>query len=96
MARYNNRNRTRNEENNGLFRPRQRDTRRRKKRNPIKDIEYIDYSNIKLLQRFLNDQGKILPRRITGVNAKQQRAITRAVKYARHLALLPFVAEDMR
>ncbi|MCE2504582.1 MAG: 30S ribosomal protein S18 [Chlorobi bacterium] len=79
-----------------MFRPRQRDTRRRKKRNPIKDIEYIDYSNIKLLQRFLNDQGKILPRRITGVNAKQQRAITRAVKYARHLALLPFVAEDMR
>ena len=79
-----------------MFRPKQRDTRRRKKRNPIKGIEYIDYTNIKLLQRFLNDQGKILPRRITGVNAKQQRAITCAVKYARHLALLPFVAEDMR
>ncbi|MEZ4783367.1 MAG: 30S ribosomal protein S18 [Candidatus Kapaibacterium sp.] len=79
-----------------MFRPKQRDTRRRKKRNPIKGIEYIDYTNIKLLQRFLNDQGKILPRRITGVNAKQQRSITQAVKYARHLALLPFVAEDMR
>ncbi|MCB0710922.1 MAG: 30S ribosomal protein S18 [Ignavibacteriae bacterium] len=94
MARNNYRNR--NEENDGLFRPKQRDTRRRKKRNPIKGIEYIDYTNIKLLQRFLNDQGKILPRRITGVNAKQQRSITQAVKYARHLALLPFVAEDMR
>jgi small subunit ribosomal protein S18 len=73
-----------------------RDSRRRKKRNPIRGIEYIDYSDTKLLQRFLNDQGKILPRRITGVNAKQQRALTRAVKYARHLALLPFVAQDTR
>jgi small subunit ribosomal protein S18 len=68
----------------------------RRKRNPLKGIEYIDYTNTKLLQRFINDQGKILPKRITGVTAKQQRAITRAVKYARHLALLPFVAEDSR
>lgn len=94
MARYNN---NRNQgDNEGLYRPRQRDTRRRKKRNPILGVDYIDYTNTKFLQRFLNDQGKILPRRITGVNAKQQRSITRAVKYARHLALLPFVAEDTR
>lgn len=95
MARYNN-NRNNSNDNEGLYRPRQRDTRRRKKRNPIKGIDYIDYTNIKFLQRFLNDQGKILPRRITGVTAKQQRSITQAVKYARHIALLPFVAEDMR
>ncbi len=68
----------------------------RRKRNPVKGIEYIDYTNTKLLQRFINDQGKILPKRITGVTAKQQRAITRAVKYARHLALLPFVTDDPR
>ncbi len=95
MARYNN-NRNNSNDTDGLYRPRQRDTRRRKKRNPIQGIDYIDYTNIKFLQRFLNDQGKILPRRITGVTAKQQRSITQAVKYARHIALLPFVAEDMR
>lgn len=68
----------------------------RRKRNPLKGIEYVDYTNTKLLQRFINDQGKILPKRITGVNAKQQRAVNRAVKYARHLALLPFVTDDAR
>jgi small subunit ribosomal protein S18 len=68
----------------------------RRKRNPLKDIEYIDYSNTKLLMRFVNDQGKILPKRITGLTAKQQRSVTTAIKYARHLALLPFVAEDLR
>lgn len=94
MARPNFRNRQSDDE--GLFRPRQRDTRRRKKRNPIKGVEYVDYTNTKFLQRFLNDQGKLLPRRITGVTAKQQRKITLAVKYARHLALLPFVAQDTR
>ena len=68
----------------------------RRKRNPLKGIEYVDYTNIKLLGRFINDQGKILPKRITGVSAKQQRAVAKAIKYARHLALLPFVAEDQR
>ena len=68
----------------------------RRKRNPLQDIEWVDYTNIKLLAKFINDQGKILPKRITGVNAKQQRAVAKAVKYARHLALLPFVAEDSR
>jgi small subunit ribosomal protein S18 len=68
----------------------------RRKRNPLKGIEYVDYTNTKLLQRFINDQGKILPKRITGVTAKQQRAVSRAVKYARHLALLPFVSDDNR
>lgn len=96
MARYTNNRHAGSNDTEGLFRPRQRDTRRRKKRNPIKDVDYIDYTNTKFLQRFLNDQGKLLPRRITGVTAKQQRSITKAVKYARHLALLPFVAEDTR
>jgi small subunit ribosomal protein S18 len=68
----------------------------RRKRNPLRDVEYIDYTNTKLLSRFINDQGKILPKRITGVSAKQQRAVTKAIKFARHLALMPFVADDSR
>jgi small subunit ribosomal protein S18 len=68
----------------------------RRKRNPLRDIEYVDYTNTKLLGRFINDQGKILPKRITGVTAKQQRAVTKAIKFARHLALMPFVADDSR
>lgn len=72
------------------------DQRNKKKRNPLgKESRYVDYLDIKTLQRFINDQGKILPRRITGVSAFQQRLITRAIKYARHLALVPFVANDV-
>lgn len=80
----------------GMLRQQRRNDPPRRKRNPLKGIEYVDYTNTKLLQRFINDQGKILPRRITGVTALQQRAVTRAVKYARHLALLPFVTDDAR
>ncbi len=56
-------------------------------------IEYIDYKDTKLLSKFLNPQGKILPRRLTRLTNIQQRALTRAVKQARHLALLPFVLD---
>jgi small subunit ribosomal protein S18 len=59
-------------------------------------IEYIDYKDTETLLRFTNDQGKILPRRVTGTSAKFQRQFTRAVKRARHMALLPFVAENIR
>ncbi len=59
-------------------------------------IEYVDYKDVELLKRFINEQGKILPRRITGVSAKFQRQLTRAVKRARHLALIPFVADNVR
>lgn len=59
-------------------------------------IEYVDYKDVELLKRYLNEQGKILPRRITNVPAKFQRQLTRAVKRARHLALLPFVADNIR
>ncbi len=67
----------------------------KKKINPLKKSKVIDYLDPKFLNRFTNDQGKILPRRITGVNAYQQREIAKAVKYARHLALIPFVAQDI-
>lgn len=59
-------------------------------------IEYVDYKDVELLKRFINEQGKILPRRITGVSGKFQRQLTRAVKRARHLSLLPFVADTVR
>ena len=62
----------------------------------IGDIEYIDYKDTELLLRFINEQGKILPRRITGITAKQQRQLTRAIKRARHLALIPFVSDTVR
>lgn len=61
-----------------------------------RDIEYVDYKDVELLKRYLNEQGKILPRRITNVSAKFQRQLTRSVKRARHLALLPFVADNVR
>lgn len=59
-------------------------------------IEYIDYKDTATLQRFMNDQGKILPRRVTGTSAKFQRQLSRAVKRARHMALIPFVAINFR
>lgn len=79
----------------------QRNNRRdpaKKKVDPLKlrGITYVDYRDIRVLERFLNDRGKILPNRITGVSAKGQRSLEQAVKHARHLALLPFVAEGMK
>lgn len=57
---------------------------------------YIDYKESKQLQRFLTDQGKIIPRRITGLTAKQHRELVRAIKRARQLAILPFVSEAVK
>jgi small subunit ribosomal protein S18 len=59
-------------------------------------IDLIDYKDLDLIKRFLNEQGKILPRRITGLSAKYQRQLTRAVKRARHLALVPYVADNVK
>lgn len=53
-------------------------------------IEYIDYKDVKLLQQFIPERAKILPRRISGTCAKHQRTLQQAIKRARHLALLPF------
>ena len=61
-----------------------------------KDLNYVDYKDIEYLQRFINEQGKILPRRVTNTSAKTQRQITIAVKRARHLAMLPYVADSVR
>lgn len=53
----------------------------------------IDYKDTKLLQRFMSERGKIVPRRITAVSSKKQRELARAIKRARVLALLPFVVD---
>jgi small subunit ribosomal protein S18 len=59
-------------------------------------IEYVDYKDTEFLEQFINNQGKILPRRVTGVPARVQRQVTTAIKRARHLALLPYVSESIR
>jgi len=59
-------------------------------------IKYVDYKDPQFLKRFLNEQGKILPRRITGTSLKYQRKVAQSVKRARHLALLPYVTDMMK
>jgi small subunit ribosomal protein S18 len=59
-------------------------------------IKYIDYKDVKLLQRFVSEQGKIIPKRITGTSAAYHRELTSAIKRARHMALLPYVSENVR
>jgi len=58
--------------------------------------EFIDYKDGKKLQKFISDQGKIIPRRITGLSAKQHRELVRAIKRARQVAILPFVSEAVK
>jgi small subunit ribosomal protein S18 len=54
------------------------------------NVAYIDFKNYRLLKEFLTERGKIIPRRITGNSAFHQRMLTRAIKYARYMALLPY------
>lgn len=56
-------------------------------------FQEIDYKDVDKLSMFITERGKILPRRITGVSAHHQRMLSTAIKRARHMALLPFVAE---
>ena len=61
----------------------------------VEKIQYIDFKNVPRLKRFTTERGKILPRRTTGSCASHQRELTRAIKRAREIALLPFVADVM-
>ena len=63
----------------------------KKRLSPIKPGDPIDYKDVDLLKKFITERGKILPRRLTGLTAKQQRDLTNAVKRARIVALRPFV-----
>ena len=70
--------------------PRSGMRRRRISRLSAEKIDYIDYKDVKLLQSFIAENGKIMPRRLTGVTSQQQRKLVEAVKRARNIALLPF------
>jgi small subunit ribosomal protein S18 len=59
-------------------------------------IKYIDYKDADFLMKFVNEQGKILPRRITGTSTKYQIKVSQAIKRARHLSLLPYVADLLK
>lgn len=55
-----------------------------------------DYKDIKIISRYITERGKIVPRRLSGLTAKNQRRLSKAVKRARHLALIPFVSENIK
>lgn len=59
-------------------------------------IKYVDYKDAEFLKKFLNDQGKMLPRRITGNSLKFQRKVAEAIKKARQMALLPYVTDLLK
>jgi len=85
---------------NGVPRVIERTRRRRGRRKapifPPKEVLHIDYKDVEKLRRLITERGKIDPRRKTGLIAKDQRKLTRAIKRARHLALLPYTADHMR
>lgn len=66
----------------------------RRRVSPINPKDPIDYKDVELLRKFMTERGKILPRRISGLTSKQQKALTTAIKRARILALLPFVNQE--
>ena len=59
-------------------------------------IKYIDYKDANFLLKFVNEQGKILPRRLTGTSLKYQKKVAQAIKRARHLALMPYVGDLLK
>jgi small subunit ribosomal protein S18 len=59
----------------------------------VDHVDYIDYKDQENLKRYVNEFGRIRPRRQTGTCAKHQRSLAQAIKRARHIALLPFVSE---
>lgn len=59
----------------------------------VDKVEHIDYKDTGRLRRYISERGKILPRRVSGNCARHQRGLTTAIKRARHMALLPYVAE---
>ena len=71
---------------------------KRKTRNMFlpKNVKYVDYKNVDLISKFINSHGKILAARITGLSANQQRAMSKAIKRARQMALIPYSKEKIR
>lgn len=59
-------------------------------------IRYIDYKDPDFLMKFVNEQGKILPRRLTGTSWKYQKKVSQAIKRARHIAILPYMGDSLK
>ena len=59
-------------------------------------IKYVDYKDVEFLKKFINEQGKLLPRRLTGTSTKFQKKVAQAVKRARHIALMPYVGDLLK
>jgi small subunit ribosomal protein S18 len=85
----------RQETGGGSAAPRRRSLFRRRKSCPFSGpgAQKIDYKDVKLLQRFISERGKIVPSRITAVSGNKQRELAQAIKRARLLALIPYVSE---
>ena len=90
MATQNNRNNNRDNGNKPV------DTRNKYCRFKKNGIKYVDYKDPNFLLKFVNEQGRLLPRRITGTSLKFQRKVAQAVAKARHLALMPYVADALK
>jgi len=67
-----------------------------KKKVSKNQVIFFDYRDERKLKRFINDQGKIIPRRITGLSAKEQNLLTHSVKWARFLAVIPYVVDEYK
>ncbi|NTV45522.1 MAG: 30S ribosomal protein S18 [Chlorobiales bacterium] len=76
--------------------PTQRVAQAARKKQAKTQVVFFDYRDERKLKRFINEQGKIIPRRITGLSAKEQRLLTKSIKWARHLAIIPFVSDQIR
>ena len=76
--------------------PKVEDNRKKYCRFKKNGIQYIDYKDADFLLKFINDQGKLLPRRLTGTSLKFQRKVAQAVKRARHIGLLPYVTDSLK
>lgn len=83
-----------------IFMKKNNKKRKSSKRKPcifcLEQMEYIDYKNVEILAKFINIHGKILPSRVTGTCARHQRGLSRAIKRARIMALIPFISERIR
>ncbi|WP_188560159.1 MULTISPECIES: 30S ribosomal protein S18 [Hymenobacter] len=72
------------------------DTRKKYCRFKKNGIKYVDYKDPNFLLKFVNEQGRVLPRRLTGTSLKFQRKVTQAIAKARHLSLMPYVADALK
>ena len=84
----------RNNDRSAMNKP--QDTRKKYCRFKKNGIKYIDYKDPDFLMKFVNEQGKILPRRLTGTSWKFQKKVSQAIKRARHLALLPYLGDSLK